>query len=100
MEEYGPYMLPGTVLVLKNIPVIMTVRHHYMALTVNNLVAMYKPKGLHQTGIWAKEVCKLTKEARVIIKSNSIARKMSYWLGYTRSKKHYKCNHLVPSGIS
>ena len=67
MEEYGSYILPGSVLVLKNIPVIMTARHHYLVLTVNNLVTMYKPKGNgRRPGIASKVVCKLTKEVIIL----------------------------------
>ena len=60
LERYGPYFVPGAALVLKNVPVIMAARHHYMLVTVNNLVTLYRPKD--GGGTQGKEVCKVTKE--------------------------------------
>lgn len=46
MDKYGTLIQIGSVLVLKNVHVIMNVLHHYVLITLNNLAHIYKPEGL------------------------------------------------------
>ena len=44
IELHGPCFVPGTVLVLKNVHVIMTPRSHYIIVNLANLVTAYKQR--------------------------------------------------------
>ena len=44
IEGHGHCFVPGTVLVLKNVHVIMTPRSHYVVVNTANLVTAYKQR--------------------------------------------------------
>ncbi|TRY62521.1 hypothetical protein TCAL_16612 [Tigriopus californicus] len=45
IDKFGPLIQIRSVLVLKNVHVIMNVLHHYVLITLNNLAHIYKPDG-------------------------------------------------------
>jgi hypothetical protein len=61
IERYGTFFHPGAALVLKNVHVVMTARNHYMLITLNNLVTLYRPKD-GASSVDCRDICKLTSD--------------------------------------
>jgi len=69
MVEHGARIQPGTVLVLSNVAILITIRKHYVNITRKNIAAIYwssvgttKGKGGPGPGVFSKIVYKLTPE--------------------------------------
>jgi len=69
MVEHGSRIQPGTVLVLSNVAILITIRKHYVNITRKNIAAIYwssvgttKGKGGPGPGVFSKIVYKLTPE--------------------------------------
>lgn len=78
MELYGKNIKPGTALVLKKVPVLITPRNHYLTLTLENFVTIYEDKEdgrvveCHHVGVLSPEEVEEARRLLTAVKQEEI----------------------------